>query len=110
VLLKSNVEDPFVAEISEFYVYRGRKMFRAVWFYRPKDIKRQNEDNVLQFSKNELIYSDHIDSHKLETIISRCNILPRHVCDAAFDNEMYENFRTLFVCRYVYKTFSGIFI
>jgi hypothetical protein len=81
-------------------------MFRAKWFYRPKDIGNPERDEI-QFSRNEIFYSDHADCHNMNTIISRCDILPRTEQDLAFDEHMYDKDNSLFICRYSYESMTG---
>ncbi len=103
-MLRSNTEVPFVAEISEFYTVKNKKMFKAVWFYRPGDIV-QNE--IEEFSPDEVIYSDHMDSHNLNTIISRCDVLPKLTNDP-FEDYIREKIpQTLYVCETFYQSQTG---
>jgi hypothetical protein len=106
VLLKSCTSFPFVAEITGFCSKKGKRMFTAVWFYRPSDIGRTNG---IVLSKNELLYSNHSDCHSVDTIISKCEILPRYQIDPVLDEYFSRKDENLFICRYFYECLTGIY-
>ncbi len=103
-MLKSNTEVPYVAEICEFFTAKKKKMFRAFWFYRPRDILSGEFQN---FAPDEIIYSDHMDSHNLNTIISRCDVLPKISNDPLEDYIRNQNPQTLYVCASFYDCQTG---
>jgi hypothetical protein len=104
-LLKSNTEVPYVAEICELYTAKKKKMFRAYWFYRPRDILSEGFQN---FAPDEIIYSDHMDCHNLNTIISRCDILPKISNNPLEDYIRKQNPQTLYVCETFYECQTGV--
>ncbi len=107
VLLKSNTDEPFVAEIIEFFTAKKKKMFRAFWFYRPGDIVQKKR--MQECSPDELLFSNHMDSHNINTIISRCDVLNK-LSNDPFENHIKVNNRyTLYVCEAYYNWRTGTY-
>jgi hypothetical protein len=106
VILKSNADEPYVAEICEFYTAKKKKMFRAHYFYRPGDIMRRK--GLPEFSPDEVLFSDHLDSHNMNTIISRCDVIPKISNDPFQQHIKEKNRQTLYVCESFYFCRTGL--